>query len=89
MNIAKTGQLNTGIIEEIHIEPDGSIWELVFVHNQPAINKFDSSDPFTTGFSKNMNLVFNFNVCNSLSSWEFLVIQTDTYRATPTMRRWV
>lgn len=89
MNITKTGILNTNLLEETHIEPDGSIWELVFVHNQPAVNKFDSTDSFTTGFFKNMNLYFNFNVCNSLTSWEFLVIQADLYGATPQKRRWV
>ena len=90
MNIAKTGQLNTLTITEQHIETvDNSKWELVFVHNRPCDYHFDANDPFTTGFSTNMNLYFNFNVCNSLTSWEFLIIQADTYRATPQKRRWV
>lgn len=90
MNITKTGQLNTLVIAEQHIETiDNSQWELVFVHNQPALQHFNSDDPFATGFSTNMNLYFNFNVCNSLTSWEFLIIQTDIYGAVPQKRRWV
>ena len=89
MSITKTGQIKDNLFEEFYIEPDGSIWELVFVHNRPAENKFNSADPFTTGFSTDMNLFFNFNICNNLTSWEFLIIQADTYAATPLKRRWV
>lgn len=89
MSITKTGQIKDNLFEEFYIEPDGSIWELVFVHNRPAENKFNSTDPFTTGFSTDMNLFFNFNICNNLTSWEFLIIQAETYAATPLKRRWV
>lgn len=87
--VTKTGQMKNNLFEEYITESDGSVWELVFVHNRPADYKFDSTDPFTTGFSKNMNLMFNFQVCNDLTSWEFLVIQADLYAATPQKRRWV
>lgn len=87
-NITKTGIFNNGLFQEYRIEPDGSVWSLVFVHNQPAVNKFESSDSFTTGFYR-PNLYFNFNICNELTSWEFLILQADTFAATQQKRRWV
>ena len=88
-DITKTGILSSGLLQEYHIEPDGSVWSLVFVHNQPSINKFASTDSFTTGFYTSKDLYFNFNICNGLTSWEFLIIQADTYAAIPLKRRWV
>ena len=88
-SITKTGQMKNNLFEEYRVEPDGSIWELVFVHNRPADQHFNSTDPFATGFSTNMNLFFNFTPCNDLTSWELLVVQADLYAATPQKRRWV
>ena len=88
-SITKTGQIINNLFEEYWVEPDGSIWELVFVHNRPAENKFESSDQFATGFSKNKDLFFNFVPCNDLTSWELLVIQADTTAAIPQKRRWI
>ena len=89
MNITKTGQFITDTFTEMFVETDGSTWELVFVHNKPGENKFDAADSFTDGFSKSADLYFNFNICNSLTSWEFLVIQVNQAGNTPQKRRWI
>lgn len=90
MNIQKNGQLKTSHLVEYHIEPDGSMWEQVFWHNNPADtnNLFKSTEPYTNGVYHNENAWFNFNVCRDITSWEFLVIQAATSNSTPVKYRW-
>ena len=64
VSITKTGQFYNSHINEIHVEPDGSRWEHIFHHNNPAANLFASTDDFANGVYKNENLWFNFQICN-------------------------
>lgn len=89
MNITKTGILNSQMFNEYIIEPDGSIWEHVFHHNNPSINLFSSTDDFANGVYLNSNLWFNFNVCNELTSWEFIFKQKLTENGVTTKYRWI
>lgn len=89
LSITKNGQFYNSNINEIHIEPDGSHWEHVFHHVNPASNRFASTDSFATGIYKNQNMWFNFQICNQLSSWEFLYCQNIT-KENPTVKyRWI
>ena len=87
-SITKTGQLCISEAEEYIYEPDGSIWKHVFHHNNPATNKFASSDPFTTGVYKNNDMWFNLNICNELSSWEFIYAQCPIVGGAIAKYRW-
>ena len=75
LEINKNGFLIANSINEYHIEPDGTIWERIFHHSNPANNLFTSSDTFTTGVYKNENSWFNFSICNILNTYELMVIQ--------------
>ena len=88
-NISKTGQLVVPEIEEYIYEPDGSIWQHVFHHNNPPKNLFSSTDSFATGVYKNSDAWFNFNVCNKLSSWEIMIMQKQSYDSVIRKCRWV
>lgn len=89
LSITKVGQFYNSNINEYHIEPDGSIWEHVFHHNNPVNNKFSSTDTFTTGVYKNSDMWFNFQICNQLSSWEFLYCQNVTKESPTVKYRWI
>lgn len=91
MKIQKNGQLKAPHIVEYHVEPDGSLWEQVFWHNNPAdtTNLFKKTDTFSVGAYHNENAWLNFNVCKDLTSWEFLVIQKTTSDGTLTKYRWI
>ena len=95
LSITKKGQFYDSNIREtqikkLHIEPDGSNWELVMHHNNPASNLFSSTDPFDKIVNKNENLYFNFTICrNIVASWEILVIQAAESTSTPIKLRWV
>lgn len=89
MNFNKNGIIKANTFSEYHIEPDGSIWEQCFYHNNPSINLFSSSDSFSTGVYKNSDMWFNFNRCKELNSFEFLYIQRSTANSTPVKYRWV
>lgn len=89
LNINKQGQFLETNLNEYHIEPDGSIWEHVFHHNNPANNKFASSDTFASGVYKNANAWFNFQICNELTSWEILLIQNKENYSPIQKFRWI
>ena len=74
---------------EYHIEPDGSIWEQCFFHNNPSVNLFSNTDSFATGVYKNKDMWFNFNVCKSLTSFEFLYIQKSKESDDEVKYRWI
>lgn len=90
LNITKTGILSSINFNEILVEPDGSKWERVFHHNNPSINLFASTDDFTNGcVYKNKDLWFNFQICNQLSTWEFLYCQNLTITSPTVKYRWI
>lgn len=92
LQMTKTGLLINSNINEIHIEPDGSKWEHIFHHNNPALttNLFASTDNFINGVYKNDNAWFNFQICNKIeSNWEILVIQKTELRTKPIKLRWI
>lgn len=89
MNINKNGTFQAKVLNEYHVEPDGSVWEQCFFHNNPSVNLFSSSDSFATGVYKNSDMWFNFNRCKELSSFEFLYIQKSTESSTPAKYRWI
>lgn len=89
LNINKQGQFLENNLNEYHVEPDGSIWEHIFHHNSPSENLFSSTDNFDNGLYKSNDLWFNFQICNQLSSWEILVVQTAERYNNPIKLRWV
>lgn len=89
IQITKTGQFTNSNINEYHIEPDGSKWEHIFHHNNPASNLFASTDDFANGVYKSTDLWFNFQICNILTTWEILVIQAAESYSIPIKLRWV
>lgn len=76
------------MFNEYIIEPDGSIWEHVFHHNNPSVNLFSQTDNFNIGIYKSSDLWFNFNVCNELTTWEFIFKQNLTTNSIITKYRW-
>lgn len=84
----KNGVVKGNLFLEYIREPDGSIWEPIFYHNNPAGQLFSNSDSFAAGVVKNESLFFNFNVCKQLTSWEFLWIQRATKNTAYTKYRW-
>ena len=89
LEIKKNGFLIANSINEYHIEPDGTIWERIFHHSNPANNLFTSSDTFTTGVYKNENSWFNFSICNILNTYELMVIQSQTINSSILKYRWI
>ena len=89
LDINKNGTVNCNLLLEYIQEPDGSIWEPIFYHNNPSVNLFSSSDPFSTGVIKSQDMFFNFNVCKELTSWEFIYKQRSTANAAYTKYRWI
>lgn len=73
----------------IYIEPDGSAWVRIFHHNNPTDNKFASTDTFTTGVYKDENRWFNFDLCNYVNTWEFIVKSRATPDAVEYKYRWI
>ena len=71
----KNGVAKGKLLLEYLQEPDGSIWEPILYHKNPAGQLFSSSDDFEHGVVKDSTMFFNFNVCKELTSWEFLFIQ--------------
>lgn len=88
-DINRNGTANCNLLLEYVEEPDGSLWEPIFYHNNPSVNLFSSSDPFSTGVVKSPDMFFNFNVCKELTSWEFLWVQRDTANAGLVKYRWI
>ena len=89
LEITNTGQFKNSNLNEYLVEPDGSVWEHVFHHNNPASNLFASTDSFTTGVYKNRDMWFNFQVCNQITSnWEFLYCQNVTNSSPVIKYRW-
>lgn len=89
MNINKKGQLLETNLNEYHIEPDGTIWEHIFHHNDPSHNLFASTDSFATGVYKNEHMWMNFQLCNQITSnWEFLWCQNITATSPIIKYRW-
>lgn len=90
LNIKEDGTLSTSNIEEYIYEPDGSKWQHVFHHVNPASIVFTSTDTFSTGVYKDNDRWFNFNICNKINSnWEILLIQQATFNSELQKYRWI
>lgn len=84
------GMSNLKYDPNVYIEPDGSAWVRIFHHANPTSNKFASSDTFTTGVYKDENRWFNFDLCNNVNTWEFMLIQkAESTTTTETKYRWI
>ena len=75
----------------IYYEPDGSAWIRVFHHNNPANNKFSSSDTFTTSFKKNDNMWWDMPKFNQITDniYDIMVKYKTTSNAGEIKHRWV
>ena len=75
----------------IYYEPDGSAWIRVFHHNNPASNKFSSSDTFTTSFKKNDNMWWDMPKFNQITDdiYDIMVKYKTTSNAGEIKHRWV
>lgn len=89
MIVNKNGTLTSFMFGEYHIEPDGSIWEQCMFHNNPSVNLFSNTDSFATGVYKNKDMWLNFNVCKSLTSFEFLYVQKSKESDDEVKYRWI
>ena len=89
MKFNKNGIVTSSKLKEYHVEPDGSVWEQCFFHNNPSVNLFSSSDSFSTGVYKSDEMWFDFNRCRELTSFEFLYIQQSTKGGAFTKYRWI
>ena len=89
LDINKNGTASCNLLLEYIQEPDGSIWEPIFYHNNPSVNLFSSTDSFSTGVIKSPDMFFNFNVCKQLTSWEFIYKQRNTATSSYTKYRWI
>lgn len=88
LDINKNGTASCNLLLEYIQEPDGSIWEPIFYHNNPSVNLFSSTDSFSTGVIKSPDMFFNFNVCKELTSWEFIYKQRTVANGTYNKYRW-
>lgn len=75
----------------IYYEPDGSAWIRVFHHNNPASNKFSSSDTFTTSFKKNDNMWWDMPKFNQITDdiYDIMVKYKTTSNSGEIKHRWV
>lgn len=89
ISACSNGSFISACHNELLIEPDGAIFEHIFHHNNPSANLFASTDTFTTGVYKNEHTWANFQVFNDLTSWELLVIQTQTTASAADKWRWI
>ena len=89
ISACSNGSFISACHNELLIEPDGAIFEHIFHHNNPSKNLFASTDTFTTGVYKNEDTWANFQVFNSLTSWELLAIQTQTTSSAAEKWRWI
>lgn len=71
-----------------YTESDGSVWVQVFHHNNPAANIFSTTNTFSTGCYVDANRWFSMHLCNSLTSWEFMIKQRATTTSTEEKYRW-
>ena len=72
-----------------YIEPDGSVWVRVFHHNNPVSKLFNSTDDFVNSVYLDEDRWFNFQVCNYVSSYEFMAKVKRTTEDTLKKYRWI
>lgn len=74
----------------VYIEPDGSAWVRIFHHNNPVNARFTSSDTFATSVYKDANRWFNVQVCDNVTTWEFMLKQrAESTTTTESKYRWI
>ena len=95
MSITKTGIWTSNNFKEsaidttIHTTSDGAKWIRIFHHNNPASGKvFSTSDNFADGVAKSIDVWFNINLCNKITSWELMVKQKVDASSTEEIYRW-
>ena len=99
-NFTRTGLCNLATISEsfvcpfdtnFYIEPDGSSWIRIFHHYSPSINKFASTDTFTTSVYKDANMWFYLSLCNKITNniYEFMIKQMPAAGGTEVKYRWI
>lgn len=99
-NITKNGIINLSTISEtfvcpldttFYVEPDGSVWIRIVHHNNPASNKFSSTDSFDTFVYTDSNRWFYASLCNKITNniYEFMIKQSATSGGTESKYRWI
>lgn len=87
-NFSKNGMITANNFVEYHEEPDGSLWYPI-AHHYDCVNKlFNKTDDFVNGVYIDEDRWLHMNICNKLTSWEFLFIQK-TNNSTPIKYRWI
>ena len=73
-----------------YMEPDGSAWVRIFHHSNPASKLFASGNTFANSVYIDADRWFNFQVCNDVSTWEFMIKQkAESTTATESKYRWI
>ena len=88
LNFEKTGVINCEDFIEYHEEADGSLWYQVAHHYKTNSKLFSSTDDFTNGVYLDEDRWVHMNICNELTSWEFLYVQYATNTSAPVKYRW-
>lgn len=88
LNFEKSGVINCKDFVEYHKEADDSLWYQVAHHYKTNSKLFSSTDDFTNGVYLDEDRWVHMNICNELTSWEFLYIQYATNTSSPVKYRW-
>ena len=88
LNFEKTGVTNCKDFVEYHKEADDSLWYQVAHHYKTNSKLFSSTDDFTNGVYLDEDRWVHMNICNELTSWEFLYVQYATNTSAPVKYRW-
>lgn len=88
LNFEKSGVINCKDFVEYHKEADDSLWYQVAHHYKTNSKLFSSTDDFINGVYLDEDRWVHMNICNELTSWEFLYIQYATNTSSPVKYRW-
>lgn len=88
LNFEKSGVINCKDFVEYHKEADDSLWYQVAHHYKTNSKLFSSTDDFTNGVYLDEDRWVHMNICNELTTWEFLYVQYATNTSTPVKYRW-
>lgn len=88
LNFEKSGVINCKDFVEYHKEADDSLWYHVAHHYKTNSKLFSSTDDFTNGVYLDEDRWVHMNICNELTTWEFLYIQYATNTSSPVKYRW-
>lgn len=88
LNFEESGVINCKDFVEYHKEADDSLWYQVAHHYKTNSKLFSSTDDFTNGVYLDEDRWVHMNICNELTTWEFLYVQYATNTSTPVKYRW-